>query len=79
MISVLNTFHQEDRLAWEASPEMKRYTQQRKDESRAYFQRVLAQIKLMKKAGLRFLAGTDYDNPFLYPGFSLHDDISIVC
>ena len=66
-----------DRLAWEASPEMKRYTQQRKDGSRAFFQRVLAQVKLMKKAGLRFLAGTDYDNPFLYPGFSLHDELAL--
>ncbi len=66
-----------DRLAWGTSPEMKWFIEQRKDESRAYFQRVLAQIKLMKKAGIRFLAGTDYDNPYLYPGFSLHDELAL--
>ena len=66
-----------DRLAWGTSSEMKWFLEQRKDESRAYFQRVLAQIKLMKKAGIRFLAGTDYDNPYLYPGFSLHDELAL--
>jgi hypothetical protein len=45
MISVFKYISSRDRLAWEASPEMKRYTQQRKDGSRAFFQRVLAQVK----------------------------------
>ena len=73
----LNYISLRDRQSWSTSTDMKRYTQQRKNESRAYFQRVLEQVKLMKKAGIRFLAGTDYDNPFLYPGFSLHDELAL--
>jgi hypothetical protein len=43
----------------------------------AYLKRVFANIKLMKKAGIRFMAGTDVDNHYLYPGFSLHDELAL--
>jgi len=29
-------------------------------------------------AGARFIAGTDTDNPFLIPGFSLHDELEVM-
>lgn len=32
----------------------------------------------MKRAGVRFLAGTDVQNPFVFPGFSLHDELSLL-
>lgn len=35
-------------------------------------------IGKMVKAGVKILAGTDYDNPFCYPGFSLHDELSLM-
>jgi adenine deaminase len=66
-----------DRLAWRTSSDTKWFTNKEIDGNRPFFQRVLAQVKIMKKAGLRFLAGTDYDNPFLYPGFSLHDELAL--
>lgn len=39
--------------------------------------RALEQTFQMKKAGIRFLAGTDFDNHYLYPGFSLHDELAL--
>jgi imidazolonepropionase-like amidohydrolase len=32
----------------------------------------------MRRAGVRFLAGTDLGNPYLYPGFSLHDELGLL-
>ena len=32
----------------------------------------------MRHAGVRFLAGTDLGNPYLYPGFSLHDELGLL-
>jgi imidazolonepropionase-like amidohydrolase len=34
-------------------------------------------IHLMHKGGVQLLAGTDLGNPFLYAGFSLHDELSL--
>ena len=30
------------------------------------------------KAGVKIIAGTDYSNPFCYPGFSLHDELELL-
>ena len=35
----------------------------------------LSFIKPMRDNGARFLAGTDTSNPYIYPGFSLHDEL----
>ena len=35
-----------------------------------------AMLPPMRAAGLRFLAGTDFGDPFLYPGASLHDEMA---
>ena len=48
----------------------------RKKPSGNYLDR-LAQVLQMKKAGIQFLAGTDFDNHYLYPGFSLHDELAL--
>jgi imidazolonepropionase-like amidohydrolase len=32
-------------------------------------------VRLLHEAGVRFLAGTDLANPYIYPGFSLHDEL----
>jgi imidazolonepropionase-like amidohydrolase len=42
-----------------------------------YLKNVFVQVSLMKKAGIQFLAGTDVDNDYLYPGFSLHDELEL--
>lgn len=43
----------------------------------AYIKRVFTHLALMKRAGIHFLAGTDVDNDYLYPGFSLHDELEL--
>ena len=35
-------------------------------------------VGAMHAAGVRMLAGTDLGNPFLYPGFSLHDELGLL-
>jgi imidazolonepropionase-like amidohydrolase len=40
------------------------------------FRRQLEVIRLLKAEGVRFLAGTDLSNPYIFPGFSLHDELA---
>jgi hypothetical protein len=35
-------------------------------------------VRAMHMAGVRFLAGTDTLNPFVFPGFSLHDELALL-
>jgi len=42
------------------------------------FERDRELVGRMRRAGVRFLAGTDLGNPFLYPGFSLHDELGLL-
>jgi imidazolonepropionase-like amidohydrolase len=44
---------------------------------RAYRQN-LALVVMMERAGVGILAGTDLANAYLYPGFSLHDELAIL-
>jgi imidazolonepropionase-like amidohydrolase len=36
------------------------------------------QIRPMRQAGVDFLAGTDVLNPYCFPGFSLHDELTLL-
>ena len=35
-------------------------------------------IGMLNKKGVKFLAGTDFPNPYCFPGFSLHDELSLL-
>lgn len=48
-----------------------------KKADRHYLNRAFVQVLQMKKAGIKFLAGTDFDNHYLYPGFSLHNELQL--
>ena len=41
-------------------------------------QKEAAAVAEMRRAGVRFLAGTDTGNPFCFPGFSLHDELALL-
>jgi len=43
---------------------------------KAVYARQLQIVTLLHTAGVKFLAGTDLSNPFIYPGFSLHDELA---
>jgi imidazolonepropionase-like amidohydrolase len=38
----------------------------------------LSLIGKMNEKGVKFIAGTDFPNPYVFPGFSLHDELSLL-
>lgn len=42
------------------------------------FEKDLVLVRDMRRAGVRFLAGTDLGNPYIFPGFSLHDELGLL-
>lgn len=42
------------------------------------FQKNLEMIGAMNKAGVAIIAGTDTPNPYVFPGFSLHDELALL-
>ena len=42
---------------------------------KATFRRQVEIVGVLKREGVRFLAGTDLANPYIYPGLSLHDEL----
>jgi len=42
------------------------------------YQKQTETVAEMRRAGVRFLAGTDTLNPFCFPGFSLHDELTLL-
>ena len=38
----------------------------------------LKTVKKLHRAGVKLLAGTDYPNPYCFPGFSLHDELELM-
>ncbi|HTI63091.1 MAG TPA: amidohydrolase family protein [Gemmatimonadaceae bacterium] len=40
------------------------------------FDEQLSILRILHDAGAKFLAGTDLSNPYLYPGFSLYDELT---
>lgn len=42
------------------------------------FGKNLEVVGAMRRAGVKFLAGTDALNPFAFPGFSLHDELELL-
>ncbi|MBK8550222.1 MAG: amidohydrolase family protein [Ignavibacteria bacterium] len=42
-----------------------------------WYEQILTLLKPMKDGGVKFLAGSDYPNPYCYPGFSLHEELRL--
>ncbi len=45
---------------------------------KANFELLISLLPGMLEKGIPFLAGTDYTNPFCFPGFSLHDELQLM-
>jgi imidazolonepropionase-like amidohydrolase len=43
-----------------------------------WYKRCTWQVRAMHRAGVPFLAGTDASNPYIFPGFSLHDELALL-
>jgi imidazolonepropionase-like amidohydrolase len=46
--------------------------------ARRVFQKQIEVVGMMKRAGVDFIAGTDTANPYVFPGFSLHDELALL-
>jgi imidazolonepropionase-like amidohydrolase len=46
--------------------------------ARQVFDKQLQVVGMMKRAGVQFLAGSDTANPYVFPGFSLHDELGLL-
>jgi tetratricopeptide (TPR) repeat protein len=46
--------------------------------SKKVFAKKLEIVKPMRRAGVKFIAGTDLANPYCFPGFSLHDEMGLL-
>jgi imidazolonepropionase-like amidohydrolase len=47
------------------------------DDRKMRYQRKLEIVGLMHRAGVRLLAGTDAPNPYVFPGFGLHEELEL--
>jgi imidazolonepropionase-like amidohydrolase len=90
-MSYLNdsTFINDNRIAWLPgyvleiwNQKMSPYTKSQIDDftnsSRVRYLFELSLTGKMYKKGVKFLAGTDFPNPYVFPGFSLHDELSLM-
>lgn len=56
---------------------LKERTKEDWDFARRDYSRKFGFVMSLKRAGARFLAGTDCLNPYCFPGFSLHDELEL--
>lgn len=56
---------------------LKNATDQDFENERLWYKKTLSIYKPMLDNGVRFLAGTDYPNPYTFPGFGIHDELQI--
>jgi len=47
-------------------------------QAKRVFQKQLEVVGMMKRAGVEFIAGTDTANPYVFPGFSLHEELALL-
>jgi imidazolonepropionase-like amidohydrolase len=66
------------RASWDPSAIDGKHTPEDFAYMKKEFQKDLEVVGAMQKAGVGILAGTDTSNPFCFPGFSLHDELSLL-
>ena len=68
------------RLYWnpKADFRLKSMTAEDFAEQRRAFDRSVGLVGKLAKAGVPILAGTDEGNPYIFPGFSLHDELALL-
>lgn len=70
----LPSFFEKD---WEKA-HFKYRTRDGDDARKRFYQKELDLVQTMHEAGVDFLAGTDTPNPYVIPGFSLHDELELL-
>lgn len=59
----------------DADPFLKLFTEEDLEDRRAVYRTLLEASAVMHRDGAPFLAGTDVARPYVFPGFSLHDEL----
>lgn len=65
------------RWTGQGDPELERRAGERAID-KALYQKRLELVGAMQRAGVGILAGTDMTNPYVFPGFSLHDELVLL-
>jgi imidazolonepropionase-like amidohydrolase len=63
---------------WEGAYGWKEHTPEFNAQAKRVFQKQLELVGMMRRAGVRFIAGTDTANPYVFPGFGLHDELALL-
>ena len=63
---------------WDDGFGFRSHTAEDNARARRVFQKQLEVVGMMKRAGVDFIAGTDTANPYVFPGFSLHDELALL-
>lgn len=63
---------------WENAFGWKEHTPEFNAQAKKLFQKQLEVVGMMNRAGVRIIAGTDTANPYVFPGFSLHDELALL-
>lgn len=63
---------------WEDAYGWKEHTPEFNAQAKRVFQKQLEVVGMMNRAGVRLIAGTDTANPYVFPGFSLHDELALL-
>ena len=68
------------KLYWDPKNDFRLRTMKPEDfaAQKQMFARSLALVGKMQKAGVPIIAGTDEGNPYIFPGFSLHDELGFL-
>jgi imidazolonepropionase-like amidohydrolase len=63
---------------WEDAYGWKEHTPEFNAQAKRVFQKQVEVVGMMNRAGVRFIAGTDTPGPYIFPGFSLHDELALL-
>jgi imidazolonepropionase-like amidohydrolase len=63
---------------WEDAYGWKEHTAEDSARAKRVFQKQLEVVGMMRRVGVRFIAGTDTANPYVFPGFSLHEELALL-
>jgi len=79
-----NRFTSDGRIRYMPMPIRNRWIQRADNvnrnfgDARKVLQKEVQIVGAMRRANVQFLAGTDTGNPFCFPGFSLHDELTLL-
>ena len=63
---------------WEDAYGWKEHTPEFNAQAKRVYQKQLEVVGMMNRAGVRLIAGSDTANPYVFPGFSLHDELALL-